>query len=182
MRICPDCCVEKPRSDFYKKGNGISYRCKTCTLADNRRRAGKYIGRYRAYQNNWRRDRYRTDADYRDLVAAQKKASYELRREAINAKRRARWATDPNNPARFHFRRKDVKLRTPPWVDRKAIVAFYGACPKGMHVDHIIPLKGLIDGRPVSGLHVPWNLQYLTADANRRKRNRISEIDIIIQR
>ena len=76
------------------------------------------------------------------------------------------------------MRRKDVRRATPPWVDRRALVDFYQARPSDMQVDHIVPLRGIIDGRRVSGLHVPWNLQYLTPKENGLKKNKISEKDI----
>lgn len=177
-KICPVCGVNKPRSSYYKKGATVSHKCKPCTLADNRTRAARYFGKYAEYQNEWRRNKYNSEPKQRRKIVRQKKAYYARSKEAINAARRERWATDPFDPARLHYRRKDVKGRTPPWVSKKDLLAFYAGCPKGKEVDHIIPLKGLIDGRPVSGLHVPWNLQYLSKAANRRKYNRISEQDI----
>lgn len=63
------------------------------------------------------------------------------------------------------------KNRMPKWLtdkDRQCIKDFYTNRPVGYHVDHIIPLKG----KNVSGLHVPWNLQYLLALENVKKSNK----------
>ena len=59
------------------------------------------------------------------------------------------------------------KLRLPKWADLEAIKFFYECCPKGCHVDHIIPLQGA----NISGLHVVENLQWLPAVTNIRKAN-----------
>lgn len=177
-KVCPVCGVEKLRNEFYKKLNTISHKCKACTLADNKARSAQYYGKYRDYQNAWRREKYQTDDKYRAQLSEKHKVRYERERERLNHARRERWATDPLSPDRKYYRRKDVKDKTPPWVDLLEILAVYAKCPLGHHVDHIVPLRGIIDGRPVSGLHVPWNLQYLPAADNLKKKNKITEADL----
>lgn len=63
-------------------------------------------------------------------------------------------------------------LRTPSWADKEAIEFFYTYCPKGCHVDHVIPLQGEF----VSGLHIAENLQWIPAHANLSKGNKFTPI------
>lgn len=51
---------------------------------------------------------------------------------------------------------------------REEMERFYTACPAGLVVDHIVPIQG----KYVSGLHVPWNLQYLSNKENFTKANK----------
>lgn len=76
------------------------------------------------------------------------------------------------NPAKVNavqrMRRAKVSHATPPWADMAVIKAFYiEARAKGLHVDHIIPIKGKF----ISGLHVHNNLQLMTPRENRIKGN-----------
>lgn len=66
------------------------------------------------------------------------------------------------------LRRKRVQQNTPIWANKYAILQFYLNCPKGFHVDHVLPLKG----KTVSGLHTIENLQYLPASENMAKGNK----------
>lgn len=84
------------------------------------------------------------------------------------------------NPARVRehdaARRALEIMAMPPWADRAAIAEVYAAAAartreSGIqhHVDHAYPLRG----QGFSGLHVPWNLQVLTAAQNMSKGNRL---------
>jgi hypothetical protein len=70
---------------------------------------------------------------------------------------------------RYHSRLREIAeaRQTPKWADRKAIRDFYINKPEGHHVDHVIPLQG----KNVSGLHVPSNLKIIPAIENMRKSN-----------
>lgn len=78
------------------------------------------------------------------------------------------------NNKEYYFA-KNAKARatklnaTPAWSNDINIQIIYEECPTGSHVDHIIPLQGLL----VSGLHVEENLQYLTAIENISKSNKV---------
>jgi hypothetical protein len=64
---------------------------------------------------------------------------------------------------------------SPPWLIKDEMSKIYMNCPSGYHVDHIVPIKGITpDGYFVSGLNVPWNLQYLTGIENTSKRNKMT--------
>jgi len=77
------------------------------------------------------------------------------------------------------IKRRVSKLqRTPPWLNaaqNAEIESIYNYCAAlrsvglNYHVDHIVPLQG----KTVSGLHVPWNLQVIPANDNLRKANRL---------
>ncbi len=115
-------------------------------------------------------------------------ASKAIEGRRYSAARTAQWRTknperwkallkshyEKNKPrfyARNAKRKADKLLRTPKWLtkeQRDQITHFYDTAPPGYHVDHIVPLRG----KTVSGLHVPWNLQHLSALENNRKNNK----------
>ena len=80
-----------------------------------------------------------------------------------------KWRAAHPEVLRLHSksRSRRVSRATPKWVDRAAVREIYAACPKGMTVDHFVP----INGENVCGLHVPWNLQYLLPQENSAKGN-----------
>lgn len=114
-----------------------------------------------------KRDAARRAANFEHFKEVQASWQTRVRDHRLAAKKK--WRQD--NPglvaAQRAARRAAVGQQCPPWADRSALLDIYRNCPKGHAVDHIVPLRGKL----VSGLHVPWNLQYLTPAENRSKGN-----------
>ena len=115
----------------------------------------------------------------KEAIVARKKAYYEANKEAVLARNKEYVKENPEKKAASRAKRRAAKLqRTPDWltdVQLAEIQSFYIESEirtrlTGIqhHVDHILPLQG----KNVSGLHVPWNLQVITATENVRKSNK----------
>jgi hypothetical protein len=135
------------------------------------------------YEREFRR-KYMSRPEIRALVRERRRKWDErtgyYQSERYRASKRAYYTSDHGRRkyARNTAKRRAKKLNaTPTWLNAEHaahIKRIYDNCPPGYHVDHIVPLIN----DQVCGLHVPWNLQYLRADENIRKGNRLNyEVD-----
>lgn len=167
MKTCGVCKKDKPLVDFTKdkyRKDGHDRRCKDC-------KAEIYSKIPKTERQKWRRGYYEKHINQELALCA-------IYRETNRAKRN-QYIKDYYKAKPWKGSVKTAKYRatklnaTPVWLTRDQfleIIKIYENCPKGYHVDHIVPLQG----KQVTGLHVPWNLQYLPAKENQRKGNRIS--------
>ncbi len=84
------------------------------------------------------------------------------------------WKSNPVNKARqqavYNMRINNRRLGTK-WDD--VLTWIYLERPKGYVCDHIDPL----DGENASGLHTPWNLQYLLHGENSNQKKSLPEYE-----
>lgn len=161
LKLCRTCIIKKLPANFYKNKkyiDGLRSECKDCTLAQG---------------NAWVRNN-------RDKVNAK---SAKWRHSNPDKFRASRKNWELNNPdmrnARTAKRRADRINRTPFWVKKSDLIeidwAYKIARDRSSEtgvkyvVDHIIPFNG----KEVSGLHVPWNLQVITEKENLKKSNKV---------
>jgi hypothetical protein len=134
------------------------------------RRANFSDGEYASTQRAWRQ----TNSDhYREYTRGYR----QLNKEKITQYNKAHRLENPHMYAAYDATKRAKRLeRYVTWADQIAIEAIFEqartlSVSTGVqhHVDHIYPMLG----RTVSGLHVPGNLQILTANENLRKSNKV---------
>lgn len=137
--------------------------CEECLRLTNRQHQAKNRDKLLPLKREWaKKNPEKNRAQSNAWQAANRERALEIQRRAKQKKATHYRALGRVAAAK---RRAAQLQRTPAWSDPKAIEAIYTACPSGMEVDHIVPLQG----RTVSGLHVPNNLQYLTKSENSGK-------------
>ena len=174
MKNCTKCNTVKEISMFHKGNNADGYRtwCKTCVSAykkqykiDNAERIKAIQRAYDALKNPLRREYFQQ--------------YYLNKKPQIDAANRAYRKANLDKHTEKENRRRAAKLnRTPAWLtndDYWMIEQAYelSALRTKMfgfdwEVDHVLPMQG----KMVSGLHVPTNLQVIPATLNRQKTNR----------
>lgn len=192
MKTCSKCKISKPVTDFYKNkvmADGLHSLCIACHKAyghswKTRKRSNpeyktmellkkkeyrqRTAEQHKAYMKVWHQKNANDQIDYRKQYREQNAEYFknynQANKGAINARTRKRQA---------------AKLqRTPKWLtesDHKVMWGFYEIAAmltkhneESWEVDHKIPLQGKL----VSGLHVPSNLQLMRCSDNRSKANK----------
>ena len=190
-KICSKCGIEKPLNEFNRKRvnkDGRRAECKLC-----QRKAGKRYYIENADAVNERVKAYREanpdkvrefskkweNANPQKAKARFLKYKYANLEECRARDKHYRLNNLDKDAAKTAKRRAAKRKRTPPWLTiehLKEIETFYTEAREltestgvEYHVDHIMPLNGATS----CGLHVPWNLQVITAEENLKKGNKI---------
>lgn len=171
MKTCSRCGMSKAEESFLK-GN----RCKTCREDDKRFYEDNKEAKA-AYKKSYRRRN-------KEFLAIQGKRYYEANKETIASTNKIyRKENKEIMDAISAKRRAAERMAVPPWFSlehQHQIREIYNrrnvlieATTIQYQVDHIVPLQG----KNVCGLHVPWNLQIITAKENLSKGNSYSDDD-----
>ena len=163
MKNCSKCKIDKPLFEFgiHKQNkDGLQYYCKVCrknVCATSFKNISEEQKQKRVSQTlAWRLKNKEFIANYNKLyksINRPKMTSIQRKRELSKINRTPDWLTD------FDYLKMDCIYQVAAMRTRES--------GEKWNVDHIIPLQGKI----VSGLHVPSNLRIIPASENMRKNN-----------
>lgn len=149
MKVCKKCQINRELTEYHKNKSskdGYYSVCKVCKRIKNNKYKELNREAERIRNKNWYLDNKRHKHDYYKIY-------YSLNKHLFHA---------------AYIRRLNHIKKATLSGYKQEIDIIYKDRPKGHHVDHIVPLQG----KEVSGLHVPWNLQYLPAKENLSKGNK----------
>lgn len=190
MKTCYQCKQSKLISDFYKdksRFDGLQSKCKSCLNEYNATWSKKNL----SYRTEYKRQYVKDNKDHIKYI---NKLYQEKNKEKLLEQNKKYYAKHPEKRKQYYrkyAKKNTAKIaalknkrycskmnRTPKWLtlqDLYQIETFYKEAQRltketgiQYHVDHIVPLQG----KEVSGLHVPWNLQVILATENLKKRNK----------
>lgn len=180
LYTCNTCKKKKQKNEFYirKNGNLVDHNCKSCLLEkkkENREENYEYV------RSLERAKIARNPEKYREI----NRRYFKNNQDKCNKATRDHYHRNADKErARTAIKRAERLKRIPKWLskeDQAKIRSVYKSCRSiskktGVehHVDHIVPLQG----KNVSGLHVPWNLQVISKEENLSKGNQLIE-DIV---
>ena len=186
MKTCTKCNETKPLEEYHKHRAGRYPACKACRSKSSRKYYQENLEKYRESQRKYRqenlekvRERSRKWVkENPEKVRENTKKYYQENSEKVKGKNRKYRQENPEKCAALSAKRRFKKLQaTPHWlteyqhkqIELKYWISQFLTDYTGIqhHVDHIHPLQG----ENICGLHVPENLQILTAEENLRKSN-----------
>ena len=186
MKTCNLCGIQKPLSKFYKHkrySDGYRSQCIDCLNVKRLENRDSILESKRnSYLRNKDRISKRRKEKYpelRELLSKYKREYYKDNREYLIEKAK-RWAS--HNKAKVNasqqkrrIKKKSALIKSLTRDDYYEMESIYEVArlmtelfDETFHVDHIVPLQHKL----VCGLHVPWNLQIITAKENLSKSNK----------
>lgn len=163
-KVCSGCDNEKKLTNYYpgRSKFGRSNICIDCHNLKRKERYAKNPQKEITKASEWAKNNKDKLKEYaRKSIKIPKnravRTALEIKRQAAKKLRCPSWLTEDQ-----HDQIKEFYLLAAKLTDETGT---------RYEVDHIVPLQG----KEVSGLHVPWNLQVITKEENMKKRNKLLE-------
>ncbi|CAB4125647.1 HNHc domain containing protein [uncultured Caudovirales phage] len=166
MKICVKCKINKSLIEFNKETkqkDGLRLQCKICRKTYHEARKNEFKMLYQINKEQIKAYKKIYNRNNKIKISTRISIYAKNNRGKINAKiakyRISKTQATPLWLTLFQLKQIESIYRLASTLQRLNNIKY--------HVDHIVPLQG----KTVSGLHVPWNLQILTAQNNISKSN-----------